>query len=128
MPQSLLRCTFIIFLAGMISGCEWLFPVKRKLPFSLNPEYRDSIRNKIQTIVFVHDTLSGYGFYLTYEDDTLLHEEFIPALPVKIPYSHKSDVEKVANFMIAEMLAGKYPPVLTEKDLDSLTVAVPRNW
>lgn len=66
----------------------------------------------------------GFGYRISTEDGTVIHQPHPPALPGTTGFASKEDARNVADLVAARIRAGVFPPAVSPKDLDSLGIRI----
>ncbi|RFM30486.1 DUF4907 domain-containing protein [Deminuibacter soli] len=81
-----------------------------------------------QVPVDVRDTQlnNGWGFIISVNHKPYIVQQHIPMLQGSNAFASKEDALKVGNLMMSKMVKGETLPVVTERELDSLQITIPK--
>lgn len=64
----------------------------------------------------------GYGYQISMDGGTVIHQPHLPGPSGRVPFASEADARRVAELMVTRMRAGVFPPAVSAEDLDSLGV------
>jgi|GEM_PF-581836 len=74
------------------------------------------------TIMIIPAPNNTYGYNITMEGRTLIHQPNAPALPGVEGFKTREDAQKVAEFVVQKIRTNVFPPSVSVAELDSLGV------
>ena len=91
--------------------------------FTRSLGYRqDDHVGKVQVSCQLYPVGEGWGFDIVAENRKVIHQDRIPAINHRRPFSTKEDAEKVGRLMIDKMKNGIFPPMITTQDMQALGI------
>jgi hypothetical protein len=78
--------------------------------------------NRIPVKSNVFRLANGWGYDILVNDQLIIHQETIPAIPSKQPFVKKEHAERAAQLVIDKLRLGN-PPTLTQPDLEKILPA-----
>lgn len=64
----------------------------------------------------------GWGYDITVNDSSTIHQDIIPGIPGRKGFATKEDAEKIGNLVLEKIINKKLPSV-TLQELDSFKIA-----
>lgn len=106
MPTITKHSKIVIGVAVVISAAIVIFGLTRKSS-SASPKFSYDIFN----------SRIGWGYEILENDKPIIHQDFVPALPVQKGFSKKEYAEKAAQLVMQKIHGQSDFPSLSEKDL-----------
>lgn len=75
----------------------------------------------------IYEVKKGYGYKIISDDKVLIKQDFIPAIPGKIPFNSYIEAQMVAQLVIEKILK-KEDPKIKKKDIENLEITVKREY
>lgn len=94
------------------------------LVFIFSKFYRKSnyySKGKVELEVKTYKTDIGWGYDITANDTSMIHQDIIPGIAGRKGFATKEDAEKIGNLVI-EKIKNKKLPSITLRELDSFKI------
>jgi len=78
-------------------------------------------QGKVELKVKTYQTPIGWGYDITANDTSLIHQDIIPGIQGKKGFATKEDAEKIGN-LVLEKITNKKLPSVTLQELDSFKI------
>lgn len=79
------------------------------------------VSEKYEVLTTINED-QGFGYQILKDGKLMIDQKNIPAIQGTRGFSSKVDAEKTANFVLAKIKKGAFPPTISFEELDSLGV------